>query len=79
MSTREEMIAHKRTVEEIADELDADSLAYLSMDGVYEAVGSGADVHCDACFTGNYPLGDDPDSANGKFALEEIGVVPATR
>ena len=33
MSTREEMIAHKRTVEEIADELDADSLAYLSMDG----------------------------------------------
>ena len=39
MSTREEMIAHKRTVEEIADELDADSLAYLSLDGVYEAIG----------------------------------------
>ena len=29
MSTREEMIAHKRSVQEIADELDADSLAYL--------------------------------------------------
>ena len=39
MSTREEMIAHNRTIEEIADELDADSLAYLSMDGVYEAIG----------------------------------------
>ena len=42
MSTREEMIAHERTVEEIADELGADSLAYLSMEGVYEAVGTPA-------------------------------------
>jgi amidophosphoribosyltransferase len=76
MSTREEMIAHGRTVDEIADELDADSLAYLSMAGVYEAVGTPAERHCDACFTGEYPLGD-PESANGKFALEEIDVVPA--
>ena len=36
------MIAHKRTVEEIADELDADSLAYLSLEGVYEAIGDAA-------------------------------------
>jgi amidophosphoribosyltransferase len=79
MSTREEMIAHRRTVEEIADELDADSLAYLSIEGVYEAVGSGAEVHCDACFTGHYPLGDDPDDADGKFALEQIATVPASR
>ena len=42
MSTREEMIAHGRTVEEIAAELGADSLAYLSMEGVYEAVGTPA-------------------------------------
>ena len=75
MSTREEMIAHKRTVEEIADELGADSLAYLSMEGVYEAVGTPPEDHCDACFTGRYPLGD-PEDANGKFALEDIAVVP---
>jgi amidophosphoribosyltransferase len=78
MSTREEMIAHDRTVEEIARELRADSLAYLSMEGVYEAVGTPAGDHCDACFTGDYPLGD-PEGANGKFALEEIDVVPAVR
>jgi amidophosphoribosyltransferase len=72
MSTREEMIAHNRTIEEIADELEADSLAYLSMTGVYEAIGGDPAEHCDACFTGNYPLGD-PDEANGKFALETIG------
>jgi amidophosphoribosyltransferase len=78
MSTSEEMIAHGRTVEEIARELKADSLAYLSMEGVYEAVGAPAGDHCDACFTGDYPLGD-PQAANGKFALEEIDVVPVAR
>jgi amidophosphoribosyltransferase len=77
MSTREEMIAHGRTIDEVAEELGADSLAYLSMEGVYEAVGSGPESHCDACFTGRYPLGDDPDSANGKYAFEEIAVIPA--
>ena len=39
MSTREEMIAHGRSVEEVAEELGADSLHYLSLEGVYEAVG----------------------------------------
>ena len=78
MSTSEEMIAHDRTVEEIAEELGADSLAYLSMDAVYEAVGTPREKHCDACFTGEYPLGD-PEGANGKFALEDIAVVPASR
>src|SRR6478672_7344158 len=38
MSTREEMVAHGRTVDEIAEELGADSLAYLSLEGVYEAI-----------------------------------------
>ena len=78
MSTREEMIAHNRSIEEIAAELDADSLAYLSLQGVYEAIGTPAEDHCDACFTGAYPLGD-PEEANGKFALEQIDVVPASR
>ena len=55
MSTREEMIAHERTEAEIAAELEADSLAYLSIDGVYEAVGTPRESHCDACFTGEYP------------------------
>jgi amidophosphoribosyltransferase len=76
MSTREEMIAHNRSIEEIADELEADSLAYLSMAGVYEAIGGDPGEHCDACFTGNYPLGD-PDEADSKFALE-IAATPAS-
>ncbi len=69
MSTREEMVAHGRTTEEVAAHLGCDTLAYLSMAGVYEAVRGSADRHCDACFTGNYPLAG-TDEANGKFALE---------
>ena len=42
MSTREEMIAHGRTTEEVAAELGCDSLHYLSLAGVYEAVGGDA-------------------------------------
>jgi len=56
MSTREEMIAHRRSVAEIAAELGADSLAYLSLEGVYEAITSTRKTHCDACFSGDYPL-----------------------
>ena len=35
---------------------DCDSLAYLSLDGVYEAIRSTRETHCDACFSGDYPL-----------------------
>ena len=74
MSTTQEMVAHGRTVEEIADELDCDSLAYLPLEGVYEAIRSTRATHCDACFSGDYPL-ERTEAANGKFALEELAVV----
>jgi amidophosphoribosyltransferase len=70
MSTREEMIAHGRTTAQIAEELGCDSLHYLSLEGVYEAVGATRATHCDACFTGEYPL-DGSDGAAGKYSLEE--------
>ncbi len=69
MSTREEMIAHGRTEEEIGRELGADSLHYLSLDGVYQAVGASREAHCDACFSGEYPLAG-TEAAGGKYALE---------
>ena len=73
MSTREEMIAHQREVADVARELGADSLAYVSLDGVYEAIGSSRATHCDACFTGDYPLAG-TEQANGKHALEELAL-----
>jgi amidophosphoribosyltransferase len=78
MSTSEEMVAHGRTVDEIAKELGCDSLAYLSLEGVYEAIRSTRETHCDACFSGDYPL-ERTDAANGKFALEELTVIAESR
>jgi amidophosphoribosyltransferase len=78
MSTKQEMVAHGRTVEEIAQELECDSVAYLSLAGVYEAIRGERATHCDACFSGDYPL-ERSDSANGKFALEELAQAPGGR
>ncbi|HEX3510507.1 MAG TPA: amidophosphoribosyltransferase [Solirubrobacteraceae bacterium] len=69
MSTREEMIAHGRTTPEVAAELGCDSLHYLSLEGVYQAVGGSRSSHCDACFSGEYPLAG-TDDAGGKYSLE---------
>jgi amidophosphoribosyltransferase len=69
MSTSEEMIAHGRTPAEVAAELGADSLAYLSLAGVYEAIRGTRETHCDACFSGQYPL-DGTDEAQRKDAFE---------
>jgi amidophosphoribosyltransferase len=70
MSTREEMIAHGRTTQEVAEELGCDSLHYLSLAGVYEAIRGTRETHCDGCFTGEYPLKGN-NEANGKYALED--------
>ncbi|HEX4035102.1 MAG TPA: amidophosphoribosyltransferase [Solirubrobacteraceae bacterium] len=69
MPTREEMIAHGRSAADIAAELGCDSLAYISLDGVYEAIHGSRERHCDACFSGDYPL-EGTESALGKNALE---------
>ncbi len=77
MSTTQEMVAHGRTEEEVAAELGCDSLRYLSLEGVYEAIRSTRATHCDACFSGEYPL-ERTDAANGKYALEELPVVKSS-
>jgi amidophosphoribosyltransferase len=77
MSTREEMVAHNRSVAEVSELLGADSLHYLSLAGVYEAIGGGPENHCDACFSGNYPLAgteESTGSTGGKFALEPVAL-----
>jgi amidophosphoribosyltransferase len=75
MGTHEELIAHKRTVEQIRAHIGADSLAFLSLDGMMDAVGGdvGCARHCNACFSGRYPL-DLGHEARGddKLAFEAI-------
>ena len=53
--TREELIGSRMSVEEIRAHIEADRLGYLSMDGLLQAMHTGAGKFCDACFTGKYP------------------------
>jgi amidophosphoribosyltransferase len=63
MATHAELIAHRKSVDEIRAHIGADSLAYLSHDGMMRAVQAGLDGtqsahsgHCSACFNGVYPI-----------------------
>lgn len=59
--SRDKLLAAKQTVEEMAKFIGVDSLAFVSVDGLYHAVGEPSrsgdtPQYCDACFTGEYPL-----------------------
>jgi amidophosphoribosyltransferase len=54
--TEEELIAAQMSVPEIRMTIGADSLGYLSLDGMHRAVRSAVGDFCAACFTGDYPL-----------------------
>ena len=74
---RAKLLAHKLDIGGMTDFIHADSLAFVSIDGLYKALGEArrADIrpgYCDACFTGDYPttLTDQDDSATvDQFAL----------
>jgi len=56
MSTREELIASSKKVEDIRHEIMADSLAYLSLSGLIDSVGIDESDLCLACLTSEYPV-----------------------
>ncbi len=66
MGGYEDLIAHNRTVDEICQKVGADSLNFLSLDGMMRAVGS-TEGYCQACFTGEYPVPVDLSSAKTGF------------
>lgn len=74
MATHDELIAYNFDVAEICQRIGADSLAYLSLDGMMRAVGAideSGDEHgyCNACFSGQYPIALDLEM--DKLALEK--------
>jgi amidophosphoribosyltransferase len=54
---KQELIAARHSLEEISAYIGVDSLAYLSLEGLYKAVGATPGTFCDACFSGAYPAG----------------------
>ncbi|MBA3406140.1 MAG: amidophosphoribosyltransferase [Gemmatimonadaceae bacterium] len=66
--TSEELIAHNRSVDEIKDFLEVDSLAYLSLDGLLGCMRESSDKYCTACWSGRYKIPiDNPET---KFSFE---------
>jgi amidophosphoribosyltransferase len=53
---KSELIASTHTIEEIREFLEADSVAYLSLEGMLSAVGTERSSYCTSCYTGNYPV-----------------------
>lgn len=66
--TRKELMAANNSLEQIRDFLGADSLGYLSLDGMIQSTGHPADRFCCACYTGKYPSPTDSDM--DKYGLE---------
>jgi amidophosphoribosyltransferase len=69
-ATRAELIANGLDVDEIAASVGADSLGYISLDGMVEATKVPSERLCAACFTGEYPIDLPDESLLGKHLLE---------
>ncbi|MCL2639598.1 MAG: amidophosphoribosyltransferase [Phycisphaerales bacterium] len=54
--TPTELIANGRTVEQIREFIEVDTLAYLSLEGMLKSMSRPADHYCTACWSGNYPI-----------------------
>ncbi len=71
IDSKENLIACKMSVDEICREIGADSLGYLSVEGVNKIAGNEAKCgFCDACFTGNYPCDVPKEMPKDKFEFK---------
>ncbi len=69
-ATKAELIANGLEVEEIRRSIGADSLGYVSLDGLIAATQVPSERLCSACFTGEYPIRIPEDMTEGKLRLE---------
>jgi amidophosphoribosyltransferase len=72
--TQDQLIAATKSVEEIAKQLEVDSLAYLSWKGMLEATREDTNSFCSACFTGDYPTSIPEALKGSKLKLEKAAV-----
>ena len=72
MASREELIAADRDVEGIREEIDADSLSYLSVDAIAEALGESRADLCLGCVTGEYPYDIEGEATDRDIARPDI-------
>jgi len=73
MATREELIASDKSVEEVRDTIDADSLGYLSIDAVAEVLEKSRADLCLGCVTGEYPYDIDGEETDRDVSRPVVG------
>ncbi|MGB9955860.1 amidophosphoribosyltransferase [Haloferax prahovense] len=73
MATREELIASDKSVEEVRDTIDADSLGYLSIDAVAEVLEKSRADLCLGCVTGEYPYDIDGEATDRDVSRPVVG------
>jgi amidophosphoribosyltransferase len=71
-ATRAELVANGLSIEEIKNSIGADSLGFVSLDGLVAATKVAEDRLCKACFDGKYPVALPEDGVFGKNILENI-------
>jgi amidophosphoribosyltransferase len=69
MPTRSELIAHRLSVEEIRESIGADTLGYISLEGLRSVARQLKHGHCDACFSAEYPVRIDPQESVPQLSL----------
>ncbi|MCM0592032.1 MAG: amidophosphoribosyltransferase [Gloeotrichia echinulata DVL01] len=72
--TQDQLIAATKSVAEISQQLEVDSLAYLSWEGMLEATREDTNSFCSACFTGDYPVPIPDQVKRSKLILEKAVV-----
>ncbi len=73
--SQDHLIAATKSVEEIAAQIEVDSLAYLSWEGMLISTGEDINTFCSACFTGNYPIEIPETVKRSKLMLEKVVTV----
>ena len=70
--TKEELLANNRSLEQIKDFLEVDSIGYQSLEGLLSCAALPKDHYCTACWSGNYPV--PVDMTSNKFTMERYQI-----
>jgi len=81
--SKEELLAHERDVEDMRQLIGADTLSFLSLDGLYQSLGKGKrdqlkPAFTDHCFTGDYPT-ENPDHDDPENVVEQLSLLREAR
>jgi amidophosphoribosyltransferase len=70
--SQDHLVAATKSIQEIAQQLEVDTLAYLSWEGMLKVTNENPNTFCSACFTGDYPIAIPENIKRSKLVLEKL-------